>query len=487
MGGGGGGGGGRGGATAGAALAPSGATRTALLLAGGLALLLLLLLARRRHPGPQQRPEVEDEGLGDVGARRGNEFVGHQLGVRRHLVQGREAVVHRIEAGAMDGHRAVAVVPQGELRRLLPHLARLALVDVGDAADERALQVAKGVGAHPLDLQVVLHLRRQEIPQGGGAGELDVAVRVGLALLRQAHRDRHPLLVHHPLAYRHHAATVLLVNALHVGEEVIHREGTLGQIDQVRAIVRVLAPEGRGGGEKAGVAPHHHPDVDAGDGAVVHVGADEGRGHEARRRRIAGAVVVHHQVVVDRLRDVDGAELVVRLLRLVVDDPHRVRRVVAADVEEVARAVRLQDPEDLLAVGRVRLVAGRADRRRRRLGHPLQVVGGLLGEVDELLVDDPGHPVQGAVDVLHLGKLARLQHRPHEGLVDHRGGPAAHGHHHLAYELFHRLPPPVERQRVPKGGTGRKQARAGAARSAHPRSHLCWCFHCRYWRSNRWR
>ena len=69
-----------------------------------------------------------------------------------------------------------------------------------------------------------------------------------------------------------------------------------------------------------------------------------------------------------------AAQRIAGLARLLADDAHRVRRVVAADVEEVADAVRLQHLEDLLAVGQVGLVAGRAERRGGRGGHQLEVV-----------------------------------------------------------------------------------------------------------------
>ena len=64
-------------------------------------------------------------------------------------------------------------------------LARLALVDVGHAAEERALQVAEGVAAHALDLQPVLHLVAQQVGQRAGARQLHVAVCITLHLLGQ--------------------------------------------------------------------------------------------------------------------------------------------------------------------------------------------------------------------------------------------------------------------------------------------------------------
>jgi hypothetical protein len=59
------------------------------------------------------------------------------------------------------------VAPHRELHGLFADLARLALVDVADAADEAALQVAEGVAAHALDLQPALissHSRSASAP-----------------------------------------------------------------------------------------------------------------------------------------------------------------------------------------------------------------------------------------------------------------------------------------------------------------------------------
>ena len=99
---------------------------------------------------------------------------------------GISAIVDRVVADAADRDRAVALAPHRVLHRLLADLARLALVDVGDAADERALQVAEGVAAHALDPELGLDLLAQQVGQRAGAGELHVAVRVLLDVLPRA-------------------------------------------------------------------------------------------------------------------------------------------------------------------------------------------------------------------------------------------------------------------------------------------------------------
>jgi hypothetical protein len=177
---------------------------------------------------------------------------------------------------------------------------------------------------------------------------------------------------------------------------------------------------------------HHHAHVHAGQRGVVEVGAGKGLGHEARRAGEARRVVVEHQVVVDGLRDVDAAQRVAGLGAPLRPRCARCRRVVAADVEEVLDLVRAQHLEHLLAVGQVGLVARAAQRRRRRAGHQLEVVAGLLRQVDEVLVDDAAHTVACTVHARHFAKAPRLEHHAHQRLVDDRGGAAALGDEDLA-------------------------------------------------------
>ena len=87
----------------------------------------------------------------------------------------------------------------------------------------------------------------------------------------------------------------------------------------------------------------------------------------------------------------------------------------------------LQHLEDVLAVLQVGLVARRAQRRRRRRGHALELRAGLHRQVDEILVDDAAHAVARAVDALDAGQRARREHRADERLVDHGGRAAALG------------------------------------------------------------
>ncbi len=121
----------------------------------------------------------------------------------------------------------------------------------------------------------------------------------------------------------------------------------------------------------------------------------------------------------------DRAQRIVRLVRLLADDTHRVGRIVAADVEEVLDFVRLQHLEDFLAIGQVGLVAGGSQRRGGRGSHQFQVVAGFLGQVDEILVDDATHTVTRTVDPLNIAVASRLQRHADHRLVDHRRRSAA--------------------------------------------------------------
>jgi hypothetical protein len=106
----------------------------------------------------------------------------------------------------------LVLAPQGVLHGLFADLARLALVDVADAADEAALQVAEGVAAHALDLQPGLDLLAQQVGQRPAARQLHVAVRVAFQVLGQHGQDGLALRVVDAFADGDHAAAVALVD-----------------------------------------------------------------------------------------------------------------------------------------------------------------------------------------------------------------------------------------------------------------------------------
>jgi hypothetical protein len=83
------------------------------------------------------------------------------------------------------------------------------------------------------------------------------------------------------------------------------------------------------------MASHDHPHIDAGQRGVVQVGACKSLRHKPGRRRESRRVVVSHQIVVNRFRDMKAAQRVTCFLRFQTHNAHRVAGVVAADVEEM--------------------------------------------------------------------------------------------------------------------------------------------------------
>jgi len=80
--------------------------------------------------------------------------------------------------------------------------------------------------------------------------------------------------------------------------------------------------------------------------------------------------------------------------------------------------------EDLLAVGLVRLVARRAERRRWRGGDAFQKIVGNVVELDEFIVDDAADAVAGAQELIDQAVLLDLADDADKRLIDDRSGPA---------------------------------------------------------------
>ena len=180
------------------------------------------------------------------------------------------------------------------------------------------------------------------------------------------------------------------------------------------------------------MAAHHHTQIHAGKRFIVQIRAHESLGDEPRRRGKARRVVIDHQVVVDGLGNMDAAQRIIRVARRFRDDAHRIGAVIAADIEKGADAMGLHRAEDLLAIGAIRLVAGRAQGRGRRIRHLQQVLFAFFAQVDKVLVDDAANPVKRAIDGVNAGMPPGFQHDACQRLVDHGGGPAALGDQDLA-------------------------------------------------------
>src|SRR5512137_296930 len=108
------------------------------------------------HAAAEQGPQIHSESVRYVRSRRSDEFIRHNLCFRRDLFKGRELIVNRIKARAVDRHRAVPAAPERVLDCLFAYFTRLPLVHIRDAADETALHIAEGVGPDALVAQLVL-------------------------------------------------------------------------------------------------------------------------------------------------------------------------------------------------------------------------------------------------------------------------------------------------------------------------------------------
>jgi hypothetical protein len=305
--------------------------------------------------------------------------------------------------------------------RELADRARLLGVDLGGEAREGALEVAERVRADPqLLAQALLHLVREHVAERTRAGELHVAVAVRLLRVD----ERAAVGAVDAFGERDEAAAARLVDAVDVGGEAVEVEDALGDVDEVRPVVVVLAREHAGGGQPAGVPAHDHVDLDAREAAVVLVVPHHGLRDEPRGGAVAGAVVGLAQVVVDRLRDVEQVDVVGFRRRDLVEDVRGLGRVVASDVEEVADVVLAQPGEDLDALLARRLLAHGAQGGARRPRDGFERRALLAPQVDELVLEDPLDAVHGAVDLADLRIVDERLDETDQALVD-DGGRAA--------------------------------------------------------------
>src|SRR5579871_3124366 len=110
-----------------------------------------------------------------------------------------------------------------------------------------------------------------------------------------------------------------------------------------------------------------------------------------------------------------------------VEDLHGAGGVVAADIDEGARAGLSQRIDDVGAIFRVRLVAGRAEPGIRRIAEAAQVGVRQRREVDEVALAEAADAVACA-EHLGAGKATPdFQHSAGDRLVDDRGWTAALG------------------------------------------------------------
>ena len=128
--------------------------------------------------------------------------------------------------------------PHRELHGFFADFASLFGVAVRAAADERALEVAKGVRADALQAEkALLEALRQQIAQRAGAGKLDVAVIVTFLLAHQFGDHRRAVRIRDSFGNGDRAQAVFREGPVHVGEEFFRVERAFRHIDEVWAIV----------------------------------------------------------------------------------------------------------------------------------------------------------------------------------------------------------------------------------------------------------
>ena len=259
-----------------------------------------------------------------------------------------------------------------------------------DAADFRAGAFLDDVGEH-----------------GGEAAELGMTEAVGGGGLGLG--DERAVGVVDALGDSDHAVALLLIDALHVLQELVHIEVHFREIDEV-GTGALVSGEGGGGGEPAGVAAHNLHDadeagvIDAGVLVDLHAGSGDifGGGGEA------GAVVGAEEVVVDGLRNAHDAALIAVLQHELGDLVAGVHGVVAAVVEEVAHVVLFEDFEDALVVGVVHvgigdLVAAGAEGGGRGVFQQFQFLRVLLAHVEQAVIQHALDAVLRAKDAGDVG------------------------------------------------------------------------------------
>ena len=211
----------------------------------------------------------------------------------------------------------------------------------------------------------------------------------------------------------------------------------------MRRIVRVVAALGEGGagGDPAGGAAHHFDDGN--EVALAHrlvVAGDflDGGGDVFDRAGVAGRVVGDGEVVIDRLRHADDAELVALLLGELGNLVCGVLRVVAADVEKVADVVRLEDLEDAFEVLLfLEFVAAGAEGGAGGVAEGADLLLGLGGEIDQVFLQDAEHAVQRAVDFLDALVVQSLRDDAGDAGIDDGGGATGLAHQNISYEFSH--------------------------------------------------
>ena len=149
-------------------------------------------------------------------------------------------------------------------------------------------------------------------------------------------------------------------------------------------------------------------------------------------------MVGEREIVIDRLRDADDAELVALRLRELGDLVGGVLGVVAADVEEVADVVRLEDFKDAVEIGLLlELVTAGAEGGAGRVLEGADLLLGLGREVDQVFLENTEHAVERAVNLLDALMVERFGNDAGDAGVNDGGGATGLAHQNVSYEFSH--------------------------------------------------
>ena len=145
-------------------------------------------------------------------------------------------------------------------------------------------------------------------------------------------------------------------------------------------------------------------------------------------------MVVKHQIIVDGLGNMQAAQGIAGALGFFDKDFLGIGGIIAADIEETADFMGLENLENLTAIGAIGLVAGRTQGRGRRLRHPFQIACRFTGQVEEILTYNSRDPMARSVNSGNAFDCTGFQGHPGERLIDDDGGSAALGDENFAFQ-----------------------------------------------------
>jgi hypothetical protein len=271
------------------------------------------------------------------------------------------------------------------------------------------------------------------------------ATELGMAGIGTAGLDRDivAVLVDEAFAHDDDAVLLALQHAADVLNELLVGERDFREIDEVRRIVRVVAALGQrgAGGEPAGVAAHdldeRHEVALAERFRIERELLDRGA-DVLDRAAVTGAVVGGGNVVLDRLRDADDAELVTGGGSRLGELGGGFLGLAVTDVEIILDVVRLEDGEHAVEVGRL-LQLGAAG-TEGGAGGEAEAADGLLrlgGEIDELLVQEAEHAVQRAIHLFDAFMIQGFGNDAGDAGVNNGGRAAGLADETISYEFCH--------------------------------------------------